>query len=70
MQCRTCNDGYVYRNSTQEAAKSDSKFSSSSALVDINVSLNKRKKWKRSRFLEVFNVLALMFMRHLELKIF
>lgn len=46
-------------------------FSSSSDLVDVNVPLNKhKKKRKRSRFLKVFNVLVLMFMRQLELMIF
>lgn len=44
MQCHVCNGRLVYTNSTQEAAKNDSKFSSSCDLVDVDVSMNKRGK--------------------------
>lgn len=44
MQCHACNDRHVYRNSTREAARNDSKFSSSGDLVDVDVSLNRRGK--------------------------
>lgn len=37
------------RNCTQEAAKNDSEFSSSSDLVDANASLSKREKWESSK---------------------
>lgn len=59
----------MYRNSTQDAAKIDSKLSSSGDLVDGDVSLNRRGKWKRHKCLKVFSAFILLFMRQLELKI-
>ena len=44
MQYHARNDRYLCRNSTREAAKNDSKFSSSSDLLGANVSLNERGK--------------------------
>lgn len=69
MRCHACRDRFVYRSSTQEAAKSDSKFSSSSDLVDANVSLNERKNGEK-QVSGGLCVLVFMFMRNLELKIF
>lgn len=68
MRCHACRGRFVYRSSAQEAAKSDSKFSSSCDSVDASVSLNERKngeEWVSGGLC----VLVFMFMRNLELTI-